>query len=147
MLWLVFVDCVSIAFTCFVRAVMLVSCMLLLVCMVRMWCVVLLVVVSSVCRACVWCCWSFVFVLVYCYGVNAFPVCDCMLYVPSLRCSFLVVRCCLFVYVFMLWRVVVVCLSMSLICFVCDVMFLSCIRCVGCVCVVCGVLCCCLFSH
>ena len=24
----------------------------------------------------------------FCYGVNAFPVCDCILYVPSLRCSF-----------------------------------------------------------
>ena len=27
----------------------------------------------------------------FCYGLNAVPVCDCVLYVPSLRCSFLFV--------------------------------------------------------
>ena len=31
-----------------------------------------------------------------CYGVNAFPVCDCIVCVPSLRCSFL---CCVMAFV------------------------------------------------
>ena len=30
-------------------------------------------------------------VCMFCYGLNAFPVCDCMSYAPSLRCSFLFV--------------------------------------------------------
>ena len=33
---------------------------------------------------------GFVFVCFVC-GVNAFPVCDCVLYVPSLRCSSMLV--------------------------------------------------------
>ena len=58
---------------------------------VCLWCVVLLCVVSLVCRACMVCSCCLVFVLVFWYGVNALPVCDCMLYVPYLRCYFLFV--------------------------------------------------------
>ena len=61
---------------------------LLLVCMLCLWCVALLVGVSLVCRACMWCCCCVVFVAFCCYGLNAFPVCDCVMYVPYLRCSF-----------------------------------------------------------
>ena len=55
--------------------------------------------------------------LFVCYGVNAFPVCDCVLDVPYLRRS---PRFCemLFVYVIMVWLVLVVCVSMPLVCFV-----------------------------
>ena len=44
------------------------------------------------------------------------------------------------------WLVVVVCLSIALVCFVCDVM-LCCLVCCWCVCSVCGVLCCWLLFH
>ena len=47
---------------------------------------------------------------------------------------------------FVLWLVVVVCLSSSLVCFVCcSAVFLY--VCVWCVCFVCGVLCCWLLCH
>ena len=63
-----------------------------LVCMICLWCVVLLCVASLVCSACVVCCCAFVFgVAVLGYGLNALPVCECILYVPSLRCYFLFV--------------------------------------------------------
>ena len=64
---------------------------LFLVCMCCLWCVVLLFVVSSVRRACLRCRCRLVFVLFLCYGLNTFPVCDCMLCVPYLRCSSLFV--------------------------------------------------------
>ena len=89
MVWLVCAVCVSISLLWFVCAVLLVSCLFLLLACVRcVWCVALLCVVSLVCRAYVYCCCCVVFVFVFvCYGLNAFPVCDCIVYVPSLRCS------------------------------------------------------------
>ena len=81
-------------FRWFVLCVMLFYVLFLLlcsVCMCCLWCVVLLFVVSLVCRACMCCCCVFSFCLFFCYGLNTFPVCDCMLYVPSWRCSLLFV--------------------------------------------------------
>ena len=75
----------------------------------------------------------YVLVLLFFYGVNVSPVRDCILYVPYWRCSSLFVSCCLFVYVFMVWLVVVVCLSKSLVCFVCAVLLCSCLVCLWCV--------------
>ena len=62
--------------------------------------------VFGVCVVCgvVWCCLLFHWcvmrgyavvvvlfsVLFFCFGLNEFPVCDCMLYIPYLRCPFLV---------------------------------------------------------
>ena len=109
MVWLV-VGClfnVFVSLLC-VRCPVMCLCCLCLVCLFCLWCAVLLLAVSLVCRACMCCC---VFCFRFCYGLNAFPVCDCILYVPSLRYSFLCVLCCVFVYVFMVWRVCVVCLS------------------------------------
>ena len=70
------------------------SCVFLrLVCMICLWRVVLLFVVSlglsCVCGVLVllFC----LRVCLFCYGLNAFPVYDCILYVPSWRCAFLFV--------------------------------------------------------
>ena len=86
-----------------------------LVCMLYLWCVALLIGVSLVSRACMYCCCCVVFVVVFCYGLSASPVCGCILYVTSLRCSFRFVTCCLFAYVCMVWRVFVACVSISLV--------------------------------
>ena len=48
-------------------------------------------------------------------GLSASPVCDCIMYVTYLRCSFRFVTCCLFAYVCMVWRVFVACVSISLV--------------------------------
>ena len=87
-LWLLFVVCLSGSLVWFVRAALLCSCVcvLRLVCMCYLWCVVLLCAVSLVCRACMWCC-CVVVGFVFCYGVNAFLVCDRNEYVPYVRCS------------------------------------------------------------
>ena len=53
----------------------------------------------------------------------------------------------MFVYAFMLWRVFVACVSISLVCVVCAVRLYSCLFCFWCVCFVCGALCCCLLFH
>ena len=52
-----------------------------------------------------------------------------------------------FVHVFMLWLVFVVCLSNSLVCFVCALPLVSCLFCFWCVFFVCGVLCCRVLFH
>ena len=77
-------------------------------------------------RACV------VVVLISClflwYGLNAFPVCDCILYVPPLRCSFhacVMLFACLCGYVM---ACIVVCLCIDIIGLLCacsSVSFLS----------------------
>ena len=79
-------------FRCFVLCALL--CYVIVV-VVRFWCV------RFVCG--VWCCcllfhWFVARVCVVvvlfscvCYGLNAFHVCDCMLYAPSWRCYFLFV--------------------------------------------------------
>ena len=92
MVWLVFVVCVSISLVWFVCAVLVFSC-----------CFVVFGVygLSVVCCVAV-CCFiglSRVYVLLlvcvrfrcFCCGLNASPACDCLLYVPSSRCSFLFV--------------------------------------------------------
>ena len=82
----------SIGLCCVCCYVIVSSFFLFLVCMVCLWYVVLLFVVSSVCRACMFRCCCFVFWFGFvCYGLNGFPVCDRMLYVPYLRCYFLFV--------------------------------------------------------
>ena len=58
-----------------------VVCGVLCCCVLSHWFVVRVCVVAVVLLS----------VLFFCYGLNAFPVCCCMLYVPSVRCSFLFV--------------------------------------------------------
>ena len=65
------------------------SVLFLFVCLLCLWCVVLLLAVSSVCRACV--ALLCVSVLLCCYCLNDSPVRDCVLYVPPLRWSSLLV--------------------------------------------------------
>ena len=88
----------------------------------------------------------FCFRVCFWYGLSVFPVCDCMLYVNSLRCyfSFLCDVVCLFM-----------CSSYGLHLFVyrcqwfvlCDVLLVSCRFCFWCECCVCDVLCCCVLFH
>ena len=93
--------CLSVSLVCFVCAVLLFlylfgvgMCVVLVVCCVAVCCFL-----GSSCVYVVLL-FAFVYVLVG-YGLNAFPVCDCSSYVPYLRCCFLFVWCCLFVYVIM----------------------------------------------
>ena len=89
MSWLVFVAYLSMSLVCFVCAV------LLFYCTVFVFGVYVLFVVRCGAVWCVigvsWCCVVLFSFFVFWYGVNTFPVCDCMLCVPCLRCAFLCV--------------------------------------------------------
>ena len=58
--------------------VLFVVCCVAVCCFIGLSCVYVLVL----------CCFR---LFVFCYGLNAFPLCECSLYVPLLRCSFLFV--------------------------------------------------------
>ena len=147
MAWLVFVVWLSMSLVCFLCAALVVSCLfcfwcecfvcgVLCCCLLFHWCVVRVCVVVVLFS-----------VLLFCYGLNAFPVCDCICVCPvfALFFSFCVMLCvCLcvcyglylmFGYRFH-WFVLCALFYYVLVCF-----------CFWRVCVVCGVLCCCLLFH
>ena len=93
MIWLVFVVCLSISLVCFVCAVMFLFCrgvfgvnVLFVV-----WCVAVCCFIGFVVRVCFADGVVLFAFLFFCYGLNAFPVYECMLYVPYWRCAFLFV--------------------------------------------------------
>ena len=83
-----FVVCLSSSLVCFVCAVLLCSFFFVfgvyVLCVV--WCVDVCYFVGLSCVYASLLSCGFV-----CYGLNAFPVCDCSLCVPSLRCSSIIV--------------------------------------------------------
>ena len=136
-----FVVCVSVSLVCVVCAVLGLSCR------VCFWCVCFVCGVLCCCVLFRWfvvrACFVvvFAFVCVFCYGLNAFPVCDCLLYDRSLRCSPLVcvmlfvclgvcVMACIWLFVYRIhWFVL--CAVVLCYCFCCS--RLLCMFCLWCV--------------
>ena len=86
--------CLSTSFGCFVCDVLLRSCLFVVFGVYVLFVVCCVAVCCPIGLSCVYglvllSCFRFCFVVYV--GLNAFPVSECILYGPSLRCSFLVV--------------------------------------------------------